>query len=198
MNKLFERVKAIIVNPRVAWQEIKNEDIEIKDLILNYAAKLALIPAVCNLIGFTIIGIRVPGGVVRGPFFETLIANIFGYLISIGTLFVGAWVVKILASTFASKDDYKLAIKVVVYSMTPVWLVGVFSIIPGLSVLSILGFYGIYLLYLGILAILETPAEKAVLYTIAILVAGFIISFIASMIVVGLFFGPLYMRMMAM
>jgi len=197
MKKLLERVKDFILDPRVAWNEVKTETVEVKDLIVNYAAPLALIPALCNLIGFTIIGIRIPGGVVRGPFVEAFIGGLFGYLIGLAVLLVAGWIVKLLAPMFSAKVDFKLAMKVVVYSMTPIWLVGIFSIIPGLSVLSILGLYGVYLLYLGLQAVLETPKEKTVLYTIAVVVAGFIVSFIASMLVVGLFFGPLYMRMMA-
>ncbi len=197
MKKLLERVKELILDPKVAWNEIKTETVEVKDLIVNYAAPLALIPALCNLVGLTIIGIRIPGGVVRAPFIEAFIGGFFRYLIGLAMLFIGAWIVKLLAPMFSAKVDFKEAMKVVVYSMTPIWLVGVFSIIPGLSVLAILGLYGIYLLYLGLQVVLETPSQKAILYTIIVLIVSFVINLVAFTIVFWSFFRPLYMRMMA-
>ncbi len=197
LQKMFERVRDLILHPRETWPAIKGEAVSAKDLVLNYAAPLALIPALANLIGITIIGIHVPGGVVRGPFFEALVGAVFGYIINLVGLFVGAWLVKWLSSHFASKVDYDLSMKLIVYSLTPVWLVGIFSMFPGLSILSVLGLYGIYLLAIGLPAILETPHEKVFIFTLTIVVAGIAVSVLTSIIVVGLFFGPMYMRMLS-
>ena len=41
-----------------------------------------------------------------------------------------------LASTFGGQKNQPNALKLVVYSMTPAWLVGVFSLIPGLRILA--------------------------------------------------------------
>lgn len=195
---IFSRARDIILNPKVTWQVIKDEKIENKDLFINYAAPLALIPAVCSLIGLTLIGVRVPGGnLVRAPFIESLMAGAVGYVLHLAALLLAAWIVKSLASLFKAKADFNLALKVIVYSMTPVWLVGVFSIAPGLGFLSILGLYGIYLLALGLGTILETPANKVVLYTISILLLSFVLSLVLSVVTVGLFYGPMFMKMMA-
>lgn len=197
--KILERARDIILNPRITWQTIKEEAVEVKLLFVNYAAPLALIPVVCSLIGMTIIGIRMPAGsMIRAPFLSALFGGLTGYILHLAGVLLGGWVVKILAPFFGSKNDLNSAVKVVVYSMTPVWLAGVFSLIPGLGILSLLGLYGIYLLVLGLPVIMETPSEKVALYTISILAVGLLISLILSGIIVGTIYGPMYMRMMAM
>ena len=196
--KILERARQIILNPRAAWQVINGEAIDARQLFINYAAPLALVPAVCSMIGMTLFGLRMPAGnVIRAPFIEALLAGVAGYVLHLGGILVGAWLVKALAPLFNSKSDFGSVLKVVVYSMTPVWLVGIFSIVPGLGILAILGLYGIYLLALGLPAILGTPGNKVLWYVLAILVVGLVISFILSMIVVGAFYGPMFMRMMS-
>jgi hypothetical protein len=197
--KILERARDIILNPRVTWQAVKEETVELKQLFVNYAAPLALIPVVSSLIGMTIIGIRMPAGsVIRAPFIGALFGGLVGYILHLAGLLVGGWLVKTLAPFFSSKPDFNSAMKVVVYSMTPVWLAGVFSLIPGLGILSLLGLYGIYLLVLGLPVVMETPSEKVALYTISILAVGLVISLVLSGIIVGTIYGPMYMRMMAM
>jgi Yip1 domain len=194
---IIERVKAIIIKPKATWQVIKEEKTDIKSLIINYAAPLALIPAVASLIGMTLIGIRLPSGVVRAPILASLIGGVMGYALNIVGLFIGAWVIKILAPTFNSKVDFTESLKIVVYSMTPAWIVGIFSVVPGLSILSILGLYGIYLLALGLPAVLTTPDNKVVWYTIAIILLSMVINFVLTAIIMGAVYGPIYMKMMS-
>lgn len=183
--KIFERVRSVIQNPKAAWQVIKDEAIDVKQLFVNYVAPLALIPAVSSLIGMTLIGIRMPGGnVIRAPFVAALLGGVVGYVLNLAGVFLGAWIVKLLAPAFNSRADLNSAIKVVAYSLTPVWLVGIFSLVPGLGILSILGLYGIYLLALGLPVVLETPSDKVVLYTISIVVVGLVVGFVLSSILV--------------
>lgn len=196
---IFERAREIILHPRETWQVVKEEQTEIKQLFLDYAAPLALIPAVCALISITIIGIRMPdAGVVRAPFFRALTAGTVGYLLQLAGLWLTGKAVKQMAAFFGSQPDLKQATKLVIYAMTPVWLLGVFQLIPGFGILSILGLYGIYLLALGLPPLLGTPDNKVVFYLTAILAVGFVITMVSSVILVGFFYGPMFMRMMAM
>jgi hypothetical protein len=197
MMKIFERVKGVILNPKATWQVIKDEPVDIKALYLNYIAPLALIPVVCSFIGMTLIGIRIPTGVVvRAPLIGSLVSGIVGYALNLVGVLIGAWIVKLLAPTFNSKADLNESLKLVAYSLTPVWLVGVFSLVPGLGILSILGLYGVYLLAIGISPVLGTPEEKVIWYTIAIVLIGIVVSFVLSAVVYGAFYGPMYMQMM--
>lgn len=195
---IFARVREVIINPQETWHTIKQEPVNIKQLFINYAAPLALIPAVCNLVGFTLLGIRTPANeIMRAPFFEALLGGLLGYFFHLAGVLVSIWFVNLLAPVFSSKSDMNTSAKVVIYAMTPTWLVGVFSILPGLGILSILGLYGVYLLVLAFPILLETPPKKVVWYTLSVLAVGFIVSFILSMVVIAAFYGPMYMRMIA-
>ena len=46
----------------------------------------------------------------------------------------------------AGSEDFDSAFKLAVYSYTPVWLAGIFLLLPGLRFLILLGFYGAYVL----------------------------------------------------
>ncbi|MGB9001100.1 MAG: hypothetical protein WCC43_18590, partial [Pseudolabrys sp.] len=73
------------------------------------------------------------------------------------------------------------------YSPTAAWVAGVFNIIPALSFLGILGLYSLYLLYTGIAAVMKPPADKALVYTIAVIVCAIIVWIIIFGIVALLF-----------
>ena len=63
-----------------------------------------------------------------------------------------------------------------------------FNIIPALAFLGILGLYSLYLLYTGIVALMRPPADKALVYTIAVIVCAVIV-WIIIFGVVALLFG---------
>lgn len=199
MKEVFVRARKIILKPRETWQVIKGETVSVQELFINYAAPLALIPAVAALIGLSVIGIRMPAGhIARAPFMEALVGGVLGYIFGLLGLLAGGWAVNFLAPYLNSKADFNAAVKLLIYSMTPVWLVGVFSIFPGLGLLQIFGIYGIYLLYLGLPILMETPPGKVTWYTILVVIAGILISLILNVLVGGAVYGPMFMRMMVM
>jgi hypothetical protein len=66
--------------------------------------------------------------------------------------------------------------------MTPVWLAGALSLIPGLRLLGILGLYGVYIFWLGVPVLMKAPNEKSAPYTAAVAVCGVVISLVAASI----------------
>ena len=54
---LVGRVKGLLLDPKAEWQVIAGEQTSPGDLIKNYVAILAAIPAVCGFIGASIIGV---------------------------------------------------------------------------------------------------------------------------------------------
>ena len=90
--KILERVKEIVLKPKETWPIIKKESADIKGLFINYAAPLAIIPIVCNLIGMSLIGIRMPMGVIRAPFLGLAIGSVVGYILNLAGVLLGAWI----------------------------------------------------------------------------------------------------------
>jgi len=97
---------------------------------------------------------------------------IFSYILSLVVVYALGFIINALAPTFGSTQNLTLAMKLAVYSMTPVWIMGIFNLIPVLWALGILGsLYGLYLLYLGFSTpLMGTPKEKITGYVVVSIV----------------------------
>ena len=90
---LVERVKNILLSPTTEWETIKKEDHMISDLFTQYALKLAAIPALAGLIGFTLFGYSYGFGSYRPPFGANLKWAISMYVMSIIGVYILAFIV---------------------------------------------------------------------------------------------------------
>ena len=172
---LLNRVINIITKPKEEWLVIKDEDISTKQLFVSYVAILALIPAVASFIGnfFT-----------RFPVSYGIGVAIVTYIMTFVGIYLSAFVINLLAPNFESTQNMNNALKLVAFSYTPIWVGGIFNIIPSLSVLgSIFGLYGLYLLYLGIEPMMATPSAKRISYLVVSLLVLFVIYIVIGLIV---------------
>ncbi|HMJ44919.1 MAG TPA: Yip1 family protein [Pseudolabrys sp.] len=181
---LVERVKNILMQPKSEWQVIEREPGDVGTLFPNYVMILAAIPVVCSFIRGVVIG--------YGPFhigvLSGLLHAIVTYLLMLVGVFVVAYVIDLLAGTFGGRQNFANALKVSAYAATPGLLVGIFDLIPFLGILKILGLYGLYLLYTGILALMKPAADKAIIYTIAVIVC-LVVFYLVVAVVLGTLFG---------
>ena len=196
LAKLIERAKGIVLSPKAEWEKIAAETTDVKSLYVGYAMILAAIPAICGMIGSTLIGVSVPiVGTIRTPIASALVTLVLGYVLGLAVIYVVSLIVNALAPTFDGQKDPIQALKLVVYSSTPVWLAGVFSLIPLLGVLGIVaGLYGLYLLYIGLSPLMKNPAEKSIGYTALIVVCYIVLAIIMGVIVGGVAGGGAMMR----
>lgn len=185
---IVARAKAISLSPKETWDIVKGEHTTIKELFTSYAAILALIPPIATFIGFSLVGAGMPLlGRWRQPIMNGLVHAVIYYVLSLVGVYVTAYIADRLAPSFNSKQDLTSAMKAVVYSYTPVWIVSVLNVIPGLSVLVIIaGLYSLYLLYLGLPVMMDTPPEKRVGYVVTVIIVSIVVMFLISMIA-GLF-----------
>jgi Yip1 domain len=184
---LIERVKAIILSPKTEWPVIAGEPDDAQGLFKNYVAILAAIPAVCGFIGTALIGMSISGvGTMRVGVGGALVSAIVGYVLAFVGVYVLALIVDALAPSFGGSKGMGNALKLVAYSATPSWLCGIFALIPALSFLGILGLYSLYLFYVGLPVLMKSPQEKTLIYAIAVLAVGIVISLIIGFIQVRL------------
>ena len=92
--------------------------------------------------------------------------------------YIAAVVIEWLAPKFKSSGTRVDALKIVAYSMTPVWIAGILNErlerlrvyplhVPLLAVLGIVAaFYAIYLCYLGLPYVMKTPQDQVVIFMI--------------------------------
>jgi Yip1 domain len=168
---LVERVKGILLQPKSEWPAIEGEPGTAGYLFPNYVMIVAAIPAVCTFIGTSIIGL----GGYRIGIGIGLVRAIVVYALSLAGVFVIAYIIDFLAGTFGARKSPDNAMRVSAYAPTAAWVAGVFNIIPALSFLGILGLYSLYLLHTGIAALMKPQADKAIIYTIAVIVCAIIV-----------------------
>jgi hypothetical protein len=155
--KLIERAKAIMLTPRSEWLVIEHEPAALTDLFGPYVAGLAAIPAICRFIGHSLIG-------GYEPLLPGLLRTLIAYAATFTVVYVIAGVIDLLARRFGTEKDFPAALKLSIYSHTPVWLAGIFLLIPGLNFLMLLGLYGAYLLWVGLPPLMRVEKERAFAY----------------------------------
>jgi hypothetical protein len=165
------RAKAMLVDPAAEWIKIERESGDPAFLLSRYVAVLALVPALAGFIGTSLIGTVVPGtGLVRAPLFDGVFGAIFGYVLAVATVLVLGFVINLAAPLFGRQKNFDNAFKLAVYSYTPVWLAGIFLVLPGLRFLVLTGFYGAYVLWTGLPRLMKSPPQKS-LINVAVIVA---------------------------
>ena len=182
------RAKAILADPTTEWTRIEQEPGDAAELLSRYVALLALIPALSGFIGACLVGVVVPGsGTVRAPIFDGLFGAIFGYVMTCAVVLALGVVIDLLAPVFGGRRDFGSAFKLAVYSYTPVWLVGIFLLVPGLRFLELFAFYGAYLLWMGLPLLLKSPAPKVPTFTAVIVACACALVFITAALQQALF-----------
>jgi hypothetical protein len=156
--KLVKRAKAIMLRPREEWQVIEQEPGRPSEL-LTYVAVLAAIPEVANFIGQSLIG-------GYKPIVPSLLRAVIAYGVTLAMVYIIAGVINLLAPRFGGKKNFGNAVKLSVYSHTPLWLAGIFLLVPGLNFLLILGLYGFYLLWVGLPMLMGGPKYRALPYAV--------------------------------
>ena len=169
---LIQRVKNILITPATEWRVIESEPDTIGGIYKNYVMILAAIGPVCMLIGLLVFGMSI----VSFSMGFLLAQAVLSYLMALISCYVLALIIDALAPSFGGTKDRVKAFKVAAYSSTAAWVVGIFFLLPMLAILGIVGLiYSLYLLYLGLPVLMKTPADKAVGYTVAIIVAAIVI-----------------------
>jgi hypothetical protein len=181
---LVERAKNIILQPKPEWQTVAGEVTPIGELYKGYICILAAITPIAYLIGMSVIGVNIPVvGYMRVPFGSGLSHAIVSYLLTLVGVFVLAQIVDALAPTFGGEKNQMQAFKVVAYAGTPGWVAGIVRLYPPLSIIAFLAaLYGLYLLYLGLPVLMKVPKERALVYTIAVIVCEIIIFLLIGLI----------------
>ena len=178
--EMLNRIKSILLTPSLEWPVIAQEKSEASALFVRYVATLALIPALARCIGTSLVGWYAPIG-------WSLAGALVTYLSALAIVYGLALIIDALAPRFGGQKDFAAALQLAVYSAIPVWLAGIFLLVPGLSFLIILGLQGAYVLFAGLPVLMRVPAEKAPPYTAVVAGCGLLVAVGLALIEAPLF-----------
>ena len=170
---LVDRVKNILLQPKFEWPKIAEEETNVAGLYTGYIMILAAIGP---------LAMAIKGGIV---------AALVGYGVSLVVTYALAFIVDALAPTFGGEKNFIQSLKLTAYSYTAAWVAGIFQIIPFLGgLLALLGAaYAWYTFYLGVAHMKKCPPEKAVVYTVAIVVCGILLGMVLAGLLMSAIFG---------
>jgi hypothetical protein len=160
---LIDRIKGIVLEPKAEWPKIAAEPATTQSIYTGYAMLLAAIGPLATLVGFSDLGVA-----------WALRIAVGSYVISLVIVFLLAMIVDVLAPSFGGQKDFIAALKLTVYSYTVAWLAGIFQLIGmfgGLLVL-IASIYAWYTFFLGAPLLRKCTADKAIPFTLIILLCG--------------------------
>lgn len=177
---IIERVKNILLNPKEEWLKIAAETATVQSLYVGYIVILAAIGPIVMLVTF--------GAVQMGFAASTAV---FAYINSLIGVAILALIVDVLAPSFGGAKDYVGAMKLVAYSFTALWVAQIALLIPFLGWLVVLVglIYSFYLFLLGVPALKKSTPDKAVPFTIVVLISAIVLMYLLGMIARGLGFG---------
>ncbi|MBK7172121.1 MAG: YIP1 family protein [Bacteroidales bacterium] len=187
-KSLLNRVKGIMLKPKDEWYIIDKEPADKKKLLLGYVLILACIPAIAYVVLYGVIGITSWGVTSRS--LETGIVKAMVQLLGALTgVYCYAWVIDRLAPSFESETNPGKSFQLASYSITPVWILGIFNLVNFLSsIVFFLGvFYSIYILKQGIPVLKNTPEDKVTGYLVISIISYVIIYFALNLILGGIF-----------
>lgn len=178
---LIDRIRGIVLEPKEEWAKIAAEPATTQALYTGYAMILAAIGPLATLVGFAELGVAFALRVAIGA-----------YVISLVIVFLLAMIVDVLAPSFGGRKDFVAALKLTTYSYTVAWLAGIFHLIGmfgGLLVL-IASIYAWYTFYLGAPILRKSSADKAIPFTLIIVLCAVALGVITGFALSGAGFAP--------
>jgi hypothetical protein len=173
---IFSRAWGLFTAPDAEWDQIRQEDTTVPNLMFGYVLPVAAVPTFGAMIGSLIFGNRLPDGSVSRPdVFAALANGVVTCLSVIALVYLVGLLINLIAEQFDGDRHEMNALKVAAYTPTPVLVTGLFSIYPPLWWVSILGVaWSAFLLYKGLPALMRCPQERAPAYATTVMIVSLI------------------------
>jgi hypothetical protein len=169
---VVERAKGMCLSPDTEWSVIASERAALGTLLTGYVLPLAALSAIGAFVGAAMANLGLM------LWFRILVMSLIMSMVGVVVLSV---IIDALAPTFGAAKSSESARKVAVYSPTPAWVAGVFQFVPvvGSPIALIGALYTLYVLYLGLMRVMKCPPDKAVGYTVVVVLVAMVVGWIA-------------------
>lgn len=180
---LVERARGMILAPEEEWRVVAAERTDMAEIFRGYVAPLAALAAVGTLLK----------SLLAGSIFGALIGAVVAVILTCVGVFVVAKIVEFLAPQFGGPADALAALKLAAFAPTAAWVAEALSFIPAVGWLIGLagGLYSLYVYYLGGPVVARVAPDKALIFTISVIVAYIIVR-----VVIGVVLAPLILAFM--
>jgi len=188
----------VLTRPTGAWEVIEAEPAGVGEITRRYVLPLAAIPAVAGVIGAVAFPDILWGVTFATSLVDALVNGAIGYVVTVVSLFLGAWLLNALAPAFDAQRSFPRAFKLTAYSATAVWVAGVLRLFPSVGLLAAIlaAIWSLYTLYRGLPRMMRAGEERMLLYFAAWLAGAVLALWLvmaAGIALQGALSGPLSM-----
>lgn len=203
---ILEHTLGILFKPTKEWSAIRRERHSFKQVFLSHVPFLALIPCICFYIGVTQVGWTIGGGEpVKLTQSSALSLCVITYFALLAGVFVLGEFINWMSNTYGVSDApekrHYEGTALAVYVTTPIFLAGVFGLYPdvwlNVAAMGVACAYSVYLIYEGTPILMNIDPDRGFMYASSIITIGLVlmvIVLVASVILWGLGFGPVYIQ----
>ena len=172
---LVERLKGILLTPRTEWPKIAAEPMTVQQIYTTWIMILGAIGPLVALVMTRSIG-----------------AALAQYLLLLVVTALVALIVDALAPSFGGRKDFPTSLKLAAFSYTAAFLGGIFGLLGMIGGLLSLAaaVYAWYTFFLGAPVLGKCSPEKALPFTLVVVVAGIALGVLLSVLLAGLGMGP--------
>lgn len=184
MQSIITRAQQILLDPKGTWPRIEAEPATPASLFNPYLFVIAAVSAVATFISLSLIGVGGFGVRIRVPLFTGIVQMIVGFGLSLAIVYLMSLLINALAPTFGGQKNALNALKLAVYASTASLLGAVLGLLPYIGWLLSLAaaLYSIYLIYTGLPVLMKNPPGNSILYTLLLMVAGFVLMLILTLV----------------
>ncbi|MCC7113271.1 MAG: YIP1 family protein [Burkholderiales bacterium] len=167
----YQRLRAILLEPRNAWARIAAEPATVQSLALGWILGLAAIGPLAMLVGYADLGLARSLRLAVGAWLTTLVVT-----------FLLALIVDTLAPSFGGRRDYVASLKLVAYAFTAIYLAGIGHVMGQIGGAIVLAAAVVSWISFGIGApmLRRCTPDRSVAFTLVVLVAWLALAAIAG------------------
>ena len=177
---ILSRAYGLLREPKKEWEQIRDEETTIPNILIGYVAPLAAIPPIADLIGSYLFG-----AAATSALGDKIIASVVAWVVGVAMVYLLGIMINVTADHFDSDRGDLAAQKVAAYSLTPFFLSTLLLIWPPLLWVPILALgIMVFLIYRGLPILMKTPPDRAMAYTAVVTIAA-MVTFIVQISVAG-------------
>ncbi len=190
---MLSHILGLFINPKKEWQAIHDSDCSVTKCYLSYVLILAAIPPVSGYFGTTVFGWSFGAREVvkLAPESALIIAAAY-YLIMLVGVFTMGLMIQWMGKTYDAEQPLSRTVSLAAYTATPLFLIGVFELMPILWVNFLVGLpalgYSVVLLYTGLPIMMGISEEKGFLFSSAVLAVG-LVALVCMMVATAILWG---------
>jgi len=176
---MLSHLTGILLTPSEEWKKIRDADCNIGKCYCGYVFIMAAIAPVSGYFGTTRFGWEIGAreAVKLSPDSALIIAIAYYFITLIGVFSMGL-MIHWMGKTYEAEQNLSRCIRLVAYTATPLFLIGIIELFPILWLNFVIGLpalaLSVRLLYIGLPIMMEIDGERGFLFSSSILAVGMV------------------------